>query len=61
LAHPFVQAYIGPRNENAELFVRFAALMALAAQKAARAGFPFDFALMWFNRLLRETTPREVE
>lgn len=61
IAHPFVQAYIGPRNENAELFVRFAALLALAAQKAARASFPFDFALMWFNRLLRETTPMETE
>lgn len=61
MAHPFTQAYLGPRNENAELFLRFASLLALAAQKAARAGFPFDFALMWFNRLLRETTPREIE
>jgi len=61
MAHPFVQAYIGARNENAELFVRFAALLALAAEKSARASYPFNFALMWFNRLLRETTPKEPE
>lgn len=61
MAHPFVQAYIGPRNENAELFVRFASFLALASEKSARASYPCNFALMWFNRLLRETTPKETE
>jgi len=59
MAHPFVQQYIGPRNENAELFLRFAVALALSAEKSNRAGYPVRMAMHWFNRLLRECLPQE--
>lgn len=55
MAHPFVQQFIGSKNENAELFLRFAVGLALAAEKSARAGYPVTLAMHWFNRLLRES------
>ncbi|WP_240936380.1 ATP-binding protein [Hydrogenophaga crocea] len=55
MAHPFVQQYIGPKNENAELFLRLAVGYALAAEKSNRAGHPVTIAMHWFNRLLRES------
>ena len=61
MAHPFVQRYIGPKNENAEVFLRFAVALALSSEKSKRAGYPMTFALHWLNRLLRECLPVEGE
>lgn len=61
MAHPFVQQFIGSRNENAELFLRFAVGLALAAEKSGRAGYPVTLAMHWFNRLLRESLSGSVE
>lgn len=55
MAHPFVRQFIGSKNENAELFLRFAVGLALAAEKSGRAGYPVTLAMHWFNRLLRES------
>lgn len=55
MAHPFVQQFIGSKNENAEVFLRFAVGLALSAEKSARAGYPVKLAIYWFNRLLRES------
>ena len=55
MTHPFVQQFIGSKNENAELFVRLAVGFALAAEKSGRAGYPVTLAVHWFNRLLRES------
>lgn len=59
MAHPFVQTFIGARNENAELFVRLAVALGLAAEKSARGGYPIQLALHWLNRLLRESMSKE--
>jgi hypothetical protein len=61
MAHPFVQQFIGSKNENAELFLRFAVGLALAAEKSGRAGYPVTLAMHWFNRLLRESLSGSVE
>ena len=61
MAHPFVQKFIGPRNENAELFLRFAVGLALAAEKSGRAGYPSAVTMHWFNRLLRESLTGSVD
>lgn len=61
MAHPFVQQYIGPKNENAELFLRLAVGLALASEKSGRAGYPVTLAMYWFNRLLRESLARTSE
>lgn len=61
MAHPFVQQFIGSKNENAELFLRFAVGLALATEKSARAGYPVTLALHWFNRLLRESLSGAVD
>ena len=61
MAHPFVQQFIGSKNENAELFLRFAVGLALAAEKSARAGYPVTLAMHWFNRLLRESLSGAVD
>lgn len=61
MAHPFVQQFIGSRNENAELFLRFAVGLALAAEKSGRAGYPVTLAMHWFNRLLRESLSGSVD
>jgi hypothetical protein len=58
MAHPFVQQYIGPKNENAELFLRFAVAIALSAEKSSRAGYPAHFAMHWLNRIFRECLPQ---
>lgn len=55
MAHPFVQQFIGAKNENAELFLRFAVGLALAAEKSGRVGYPAAIVMYWFNRLLRES------
>ena len=55
MAHPFVQQFIGPRNENAELFLRLAVGFGLASEKSKRAGYSVDMAMLWLNRLLRES------
>lgn len=52
LAHPFVTRFLGPANENIELFVRMAAALALAfrlGDAAGRQGY-----LHYFNELLRD-------
>jgi hypothetical protein len=61
MAHPFVQQFIGSKNENAELFLRFAVGLALSAEKSARAGYPVTLAMHWFNRLLRESLSGAVD
>lgn len=61
MAHPFVQQFIGARNENIALFLRFAVGMALASEKSARAGYPVTLAMHWFNRLLRESLSGGVD
>lgn len=61
MAHPFVQQFIGSKNENAEMFLRFAVGLALAAEKSGRAGYPVTLALHWFNRLLRESLSGSVD
>lgn len=61
LAHPFVQQFIGAKNENAELFLRFAVGIALASEKSARAGYPVSVAIHWLNRLLRESLSGDVD
>ena len=58
MAHPFVQQYIGPKNENAELFLRLAVAIALSAEKSSRAGYPVRFAMHWLNRIFRECLPQ---
>ncbi len=52
LAHPFVVRFLGPANENVELFIRLAAAVALAfrmGDAAGRHGY-----LHYLNELLRE-------
>ncbi len=61
MAHPFVMQFIGSRNENAELFLRFAVGLALAAEKSGRAGYSATLALHWFNRLLRESLSGSID
>lgn len=61
MAHPFVQQFIGSKNENVELFLRFAIALALAAEKSGRAGYPVTLAMYWFNRLLRESLSGNVD
>lgn len=61
MAHPFVQQFIGSKNENADLFLRFAVGLALAAEKSGRAGYPVTLAMHWFNRLLRESLAGNIE
>ena len=59
MAHPFIQQYIGPKNENAELFLRLAVAIALSAEKSSRAGYPVRLAMHWLNRILRECLSQE--
>lgn len=55
LAHPFTQQFLGANNENLELFLRFAAAIALALVMAsAGGGGPPQFALHHLNSLLRD-------
>lgn len=61
MAHPFVRQFIGSKNENAELFLRFAVGLALASEKSARAGYSVTLAIHWFNRLLRESLSGAVD
>lgn len=61
MAHPFVQQFIGSKNENAELFLRLAVGLALAAEKSGRAGYSATLVMHWFNRLLRESLAGSIE
>lgn len=55
LAHPFTQQFLGANNENLELFLRFAAAIALAlVMAAAGGGGSPQFALHHLNSLLRD-------
>jgi hypothetical protein len=55
LAHPFTQQVLGANHENLELFLRFAAAIALALMMAAAGGGgPPQFALHHLNSLLRD-------
>jgi hypothetical protein len=58
MTHPFVQQFIGPKNENAELFLRLAVAVGLAFEKSERGGNPTRFALYWLNKLMKETLSR---
>jgi hypothetical protein len=58
MAHPFVQQFIGPKNENAELFLRFAVALALATEKSNQSGYPTKLVMHWFNKVIRECLPR---
>jgi hypothetical protein len=61
MAHPFVQQFIGPKNENAELFLRLAVAFGLSAEKSNRAGYPVTMAMYWLNRVLRESLAGSAE
>jgi hypothetical protein len=55
LVHPFTQQFLGANHENLELFLRFAAGIALAlVMAAAGGGGPPQFALHHLNSLLRD-------
>lgn len=58
MAHPFIRQYIGPKNENVELFLRLSVAIALSAEKSSRAGYPVRFAMHWLNQILRECLPQ---
>lgn len=55
LAHPFVAQFVGANNENVELFLRFAAAIALSLVLASDGGGTGqEFALHHLNTLLRD-------
>lgn len=60
MAHPFVQQFIGPKNENVDVFVRFAVAIALATEKSNQAGYPTTLVMHWLNKILRECLPQEI-
>ncbi len=55
LAHPFVERFIGPDNENTELILRFAAAIAVALARLQRGGVSSATPLHYINQLLRES------
>jgi hypothetical protein len=55
LAHPFVERFIGPNNENTELMLRFATAISVALVRMQRGGTSPAVPLHWINRLLRES------
>lgn len=55
LAHPFVERFIGPENDNAELILRFATAISIALVRMQRGGTSAAIPLHWINRLLRES------
>ena len=59
VAHPFVQQFIGAKNENTEIFLRFAVAIALASESSNQAGYPTKLMVHWLNRILRECLPKE--
>lgn len=59
MAHPFVQQFIGAKNENAEIFLRFAVAVALASENSNQAGYPTKLMMHWLNQVLRECLPKE--
>jgi histidine kinase/DNA gyrase B/HSP90-like ATPase len=55
LDHPFVEQFLGPSNENVELFVRFAVAIAISLILGEDAtGANANFALHHLNSLLRD-------
>jgi hypothetical protein len=55
LDHPFVEQFLGPSNENVELFVRFAVAIAISLILAEDAtGANANLALHHLNSLLRD-------
>ncbi len=61
MAHPFAQRFLGPKNENAEVLLRFAVVLALSCLKFKRAGYSYSSLVMWLNRLLRATAQEELK
>jgi hypothetical protein len=55
LAHPFVEQFIGPDNENMELMLRFATAIAVALIKMKHSGADPRLPLHYINRLLRDS------
>lgn len=61
MAHPFVQQYLGPKNENADIFLRIAVALALASEKSNQSGYPTKLVIHWLNQVLRECFSKESE
>lgn len=55
LAHPFVEQFVGPDNENTELILRFATAIAVALTKMKHSGADPRLPLHYINRLLRDS------
>lgn len=59
MAHPFSQRFLGSKGENAEVFIRFAVVLALSCLKFKRAGYPYAALLAGVNGLLRGTAQKD--
>lgn len=59
MAHPFAQRFLGPKGENAEVFIRFAVVLALSCLKFKRAGYAYGALLAGVNGLLRTTAQKD--
>lgn len=61
LAHPFVEQFVGPVNENMELMVRFATAIAVALTKMKHSGADPRLPLHYINRLLRDSLSGKLQ
>lgn len=59
MAHPFSLRFLGPKGENAEVFIRFAVVLALSCLKFKRAGYSYGALLAGVNGLLRATAQKD--
>ncbi len=61
LAHPFVEQFIGPDNENMELMLRFATAISVALTKMKHSGTDPRLPLHYINRLLRDSLSGKLQ
>lgn len=61
LAHPFVEQFVGPVNENIELMVRFATAIAVALTKMKHSGADPRLPMHYINRLLRDSLSGKLQ
>lgn len=61
LAHPFVEQFIGPGNENIELMLRFATAISVALTKMKHSGTDPRLPLHYINRLLRDSLSGKLQ